>query len=200
MSPNTELRVVVTGATGNVGTSVVRALADHPQVGSVLGLARRIPELSVPKTEWATVNLARLEDTHLLWQHFAGADAVIHLAWRFQPTHDPVVTWETNVLGSLEVFNAVASAGVPVLIHASSVGAYSPGPKEGRTPRTAAKRPTSNEFWTPTSGTIPRSASCGCGPASCSRKARRANSAASSQAVSCPDRCCDPNYCRTYRT
>ncbi|MBT2388811.1 SDR family oxidoreductase [Streptomyces sp. ISL-1] len=131
MNPTTGLRVVVTGATGNVGTSVVRALADHPQIGSVLGLARRIPELSVPKTEWAAVDLARLEDSRLLWPHFAGADAVIHLAWRFQPTHDPGITWETNVLGSLEVFNAVASAGVPTLIHASSVGAYSPGPKEG---------------------------------------------------------------------
>ncbi len=39
------MRVVVTGATGNVGTSVVRALADDPAVTSVLGLARRRPEL-----------------------------------------------------------------------------------------------------------------------------------------------------------
>jgi nucleoside-diphosphate-sugar epimerase len=59
-----------------------------------------------------------------------GADAVVHLAWRFQPTHDPVVTWESNVLGSRRVFEAVVTARVPALVHASSVGAYSPGPKE----------------------------------------------------------------------
>lgn len=131
MSPKTGLRVVVTGATGNVGTSVVRALADDPEIGTLVGLARRTPELRVPKTEWAAVDLSREEDVPRLADHFAGADAVIHLAWRFQPTHDPVVTWQTNVLGSLRVFEAVADAGVPALVHASSVGAYSPGPKEG---------------------------------------------------------------------
>ncbi|MER6926611.1 NAD-dependent epimerase/dehydratase family protein, partial [Streptomyces spiralis] len=61
---------------------------------------------------------------------FEGADAVIHLAWAFQPTHDPATTWRTNVLGSIRVFDAVAAAHVPVLVHASSVGAYSPGPKD----------------------------------------------------------------------
>ncbi|MEU7281626.1 NAD-dependent epimerase/dehydratase family protein [Streptomyces sp. NPDC045431] len=127
MSMEAGKRVVVTGATGNVGTSVVAALADDPQIASVLGLARRLPGWSPPKTDWAAVDLA--EDTDLV-RHFEGADAVIHLAWAFQPTHDPVRTWRTNVLGSLQVFRDVASAGVPVLVHASSVGAYSPGPKD----------------------------------------------------------------------
>ncbi|NEB09880.1 NAD-dependent epimerase/dehydratase family protein, partial [Streptomyces coelicoflavus] len=127
MSSTTGSRIVVTGATGNVGTSVVRLLSGDPEVGSVLGLARRVPEWSLAKTEWAAVDLAS-EQTDLTG-HFAGADAVVHLAWAFQPTHDPATTWRTNVLGSLRVFEAVAAAGVPALVHASSVGAYSPGPK-----------------------------------------------------------------------
>ncbi|MFF5105383.1 SDR family oxidoreductase [Streptomyces sp. NPDC000134] len=128
MSSATGSRVVVTGATGNVGTSVVRLLSEEAGVGSVLGLARRVPEWSPAKTEWAAVDLAA-EPADLVGL-FSGADAVIHLAWAFQPTHDPVTTWRTNVLGSLRVFEAVAAAGVPVLVHASSVGAYSPGPKD----------------------------------------------------------------------
>jgi nucleoside-diphosphate-sugar epimerase len=128
VSSTTGSRIVVTGATGNVGTSVVRLLSEDPEVGSVLGLARRIPEWSPPKTEWAAVDLASEQADAS--GHFAGADAVIHLAWAFQPTHDPATTWRTNVLGSLRVFEAVAAAGVPALVHASSVGAYSPGPKE----------------------------------------------------------------------
>ncbi|WP_299537141.1 NAD-dependent epimerase/dehydratase family protein [uncultured Streptomyces sp.] len=125
------LRVVVTGATGNVGTSVVRALAADPSVGSVLGLARRIPLLSVPKVAWAGIDLEEDDSERTLRALLDGADAVVHLAWRFQPTHDPVVTWRGNVEGSMRVFRAVRDAGVPALVHASSVGAYSPGPKTG---------------------------------------------------------------------
>ncbi|MFI9155767.1 SDR family oxidoreductase [Streptomyces sp. NPDC053367] len=128
MSSTAGSRIVITGATGNVGTSVVRLLAEDPQVESVRGLARRLPDWSPPKTEWSTVDLAD-EGTDLA-EEFAGASAVIHLAWAFQPTHDPAKTWRTNVLGSIRVFEAVAAAGVPVLVHASSVGAYSPGPKD----------------------------------------------------------------------
>ncbi|MGR8007030.1 SDR family oxidoreductase [Streptomyces hypolithicus] len=130
MSARTGLRVVVTGATGNVGTSVVRALSEDPAVGSVLGLARRTPRLSLPGVEWGTVDLGHTDSRSTLVSHFAGADAVVHLAWRFQPTHNPVLTWQSNVSGSMRVFDAVAGAGVPALVHASSVGAYSPGPKD----------------------------------------------------------------------
>ncbi|WP_340374267.1 SDR family oxidoreductase [Streptomyces sp. SS7] len=128
MSSSTGGDVVVTGATGNVGTSVVRLLSEDPGVASVRGLARRVPEWAPPKTEWTGVDLAS-EDVGLV-PLFEGAAAVVHLAWAFQPTHDPAVTWRTNVLGSIRVFEAVAAARVPVLVHASSVGAYSPGPKE----------------------------------------------------------------------
>ncbi|RAY16386.1 NAD-dependent epimerase [Actinomadura craniellae] len=120
------MRVVVVGATGNVGTSTVRALAADPQVTSIVGVARRVPRWQADKTEWATADVAGDD----LRPHFRGADAVVHLAWLFQPTHDPVVTWRTNVLGSERVFRAVAEAGVPALVYASSVGAYSPGPKD----------------------------------------------------------------------
>ncbi|MFF7202628.1 NAD-dependent epimerase/dehydratase family protein [Streptomyces sp. NPDC008141] len=129
MSAETGLRVVVTGATGNVGTSVVRALGTDPQIASVLGLARRIPGMTAPRTTWASVDLSEASAPDALRRHFADADAVVHLAWRFQPTHDPVVTWQSNVLGSIAVYDAVVAAGVPALVHASSVGAYSPGPK-----------------------------------------------------------------------
>ncbi|MFI7615999.1 NAD-dependent epimerase/dehydratase family protein [Nonomuraea terrae] len=120
------MRVVVVGATGNVGTAVVRALAADDSVTSIVGVARRLPGWRVDRTDWrqadvATADLARI---------FDGADAVVHLAWLFQPTRSPAVTWRANVLGSMRVFRAVAEAGVPSLVHASSVGAYSPAPKD----------------------------------------------------------------------
>jgi nucleoside-diphosphate-sugar epimerase len=118
------MRVVILGASGNLGTSLVQALAADDQITSVLALARRLPSWQADKTEWAAVDMA--EDD--LVPHFRNADAVVHLAWLFQPTHDPIETWRTNVLGSIRVFEAVAAAEVPALVYASSVGAYSPAP------------------------------------------------------------------------
>jgi nucleoside-diphosphate-sugar epimerase len=120
------MRVVVTGASGNVGTSVLEALGAEPQVKEIVGIARRMPEVEMPKVEWVGADVV----TDDLEPIFAGADAVIHLAWAIQPSRDESVTERINVEGSRRVFEATAAAGVPALIHASSVGAYSPGPKQ----------------------------------------------------------------------
>ena len=122
------MRVVVTGASGNVGTSLLRRLAEDSAVGEIVGLARRRPLLDLPKTEWRSVDVARDD----LAPHVAGADCVVHLAWLIQPSHDLDLLRRTNVDGSERVFRAVAEARVPSLVYASSVGAYSPGPKHAR--------------------------------------------------------------------
>jgi nucleoside-diphosphate-sugar epimerase len=119
------VRVAITGATGNVGTALVARLASDTEVSSIVALARRRPrrpDVSA-KVTWEEADVARDD----LRAHFAGADEVVHLAWLFQPTHRPVVTWETNAVGSARVFAAAADAGVGTVVHASSVGAYSPG-------------------------------------------------------------------------
>ena len=120
------MRVVVTGASGNVGTSVLEALGEEPRVKSIAGIARRVPEIEMPKTEWVGADVT--EDD--LAPIFDGADAVVHLAWAIQPSRDESVTERINVEGSRRVFEAAAAAKVPALVHASSVGAYSPGPKQ----------------------------------------------------------------------
>jgi UDP-glucose 4-epimerase len=122
------VRVVVVGASGNVGTSLLHALANEPAVDSILGLARRIPEAEFPKTEWRQTDIAHSP----LRPHFDGADAVVHLAWLIQPGRDKQRLREVNVDGSARVFRAAASARVRTLVYASSVGAYGPGPKHRR--------------------------------------------------------------------
>lgn len=124
------MRVVVTGATGNVGSALLAKLAADPAVTSVVGIARRPP--SPDGARWVRRGA---DPTRVSWvaadvrqeglaDHFEGADAVVHLAWIFQPTHDPLATWDVNVRGSTQVFAAAATAGVGTLVHASSVGAY----------------------------------------------------------------------------
>src|SRR3954470_17960744 len=120
------MRVVVTGATGNVGTSLVRRLSTEPAVTSIVGVARRVPELDLPKVEWVAADVSRDD----LGPAFAGADVVVHLAWLIQPSHRLDVLEATNVAGSKRVFDAAARAGAGALVYASSVGAYSRGPKD----------------------------------------------------------------------
>ncbi len=132
------MKVVVTGATGNVGTSVVKALSECPEVNEIVGLARRKPSLERPKTRWVEANILNADLTEI----FAGADAVIHLAWAIQPSRDATTLERINIEGSRRVFDAVAAAGVRKLVHASSVGVYSAGPKDRKV----------DESW-PTEGT-----------------------------------------------
>ncbi len=118
------MRIVVTGASGNVGTSVLQTLAEDPLVEHIVGVARRLPMRSFAKTSWRAADVSRDELVGLL----RGADAVIHLAWLIQPSRDETLTRRVNVHGSARVFDAVARAGVPALVYASSVGTYAPGP------------------------------------------------------------------------
>ncbi len=120
------MRIVVTGATGNVGTSVLTALSEDDRVEEIVGLARREPAWTPPRTRWAQADVAA-DDLRPL---FAGADVVIHLAWLIQPSRDATTLERVNVDGSRRVFEAAAEAGVPRLVHASSIGVYSPGPKD----------------------------------------------------------------------
>jgi nucleoside-diphosphate-sugar epimerase len=122
------MRVLITGATGNVGTSLVERLGADDEVTEIIGVARRPTTWRPPKTSWVRADVAR-DDLEPIVR---GVDAVVHLAWIFQPTHDPTTTWDNNVRGSRRVFEAVAAAGVPTLVHASSVGAYSPGSSDVR--------------------------------------------------------------------
>jgi UDP-glucose 4-epimerase len=120
------MKVVVLGASGNVGTSVLHALAGDPNVDSIVGVARRRPAMTFPGVEWVQADI-RSDD---LVSIFRGADAVVHLAWLIQPSRDEAELRSVNVDGSARVFRAAGEAGVGALVYASSVGAYSPGPKD----------------------------------------------------------------------
>lgn len=125
------------GATGNVGSALLRALAAEPAVGEVVGVARRRPEEDAEPyrgVRWVEHDVGALPATagtrgaatDPLDDALAGADAVVHLAWLIQPNRDRTLLRRTNVDGTARVAAAAARAGVPHLVVASSVGAYSP--------------------------------------------------------------------------
>lgn len=127
---NADLRkIVVTGASGNLGTALLRRLAtDLPDV-EVVGLCRRPPGDVAPydRARWHPVDLASRTAPTRLRHAFRGADAVVHLAWALQPVRDEDAMYRVNIGGSHAVLRAATAAGVPHLVHASSLAVYAPG-------------------------------------------------------------------------
>jgi UDP-glucose 4-epimerase len=115
--------IVVTGATGNLGTSIVPALLESGR--SVVSITRHRPTdaawTELPGVRWHTADVG-VDTLDPAW--FEGAAAVIHLAWAIQPSHRPEEMFRTNVTGTRRVIEAAAAANVAHFIHASSVGAY----------------------------------------------------------------------------
>ncbi len=122
------MRVAITGATGNIGTSCLSALLEEPRVSEIVAIARRAPAFVLPRVKFVAADVTK--DDTARW--FDGVDAVVHLAWQITGAHDRRRLWKNNVEGSSRVFAAAGRAGVRALVHASSVGVYSPGPPEGR--------------------------------------------------------------------
>jgi nucleoside-diphosphate-sugar epimerase len=127
------MRIVVVGASGNAGTALVRRLRRERDV-ELVGVARRLPGPDAGEpydaVQWHSCDVGAPGAAEKLAVIFAGADAVVHLAWQIQPSHDQRVLRRTNVGGSRAVIDAVLRARVPALVYASSVGVYASGPKD----------------------------------------------------------------------
>ena len=91
------MKIVVLGASGNVGTALLRALEAEPAIDEVVAVARRPPDRwDSAKTTWRAVDIV----ADPLEPVLAGADAVVHLAWLIQPSRDRAQTHAVNVGGS----------------------------------------------------------------------------------------------------
>jgi UDP-glucose 4-epimerase len=122
--------VAVTGASGNVGTALLRRLtAPEAGLAGVRGLARRDPPDIAPYAgvQWHLADLGETSSEAVIAEFVDGVDAVVHLAWALQPGRRPDDLHEVNVEGTRRVVRAAVAAGVGQFVHMSSIGAYAAG-------------------------------------------------------------------------
>jgi nucleoside-diphosphate-sugar epimerase len=111
-----------------VGTALLRTLR---RAGNwqVTGVVRHQPDPArapYDAAEWVACDVGEPDALGRLTEIFAGADAVVHLAWAIHPQRDDPPMDRTNTTGARTVLAATARAHVPHLVAASSVAAYSP--------------------------------------------------------------------------
>jgi len=122
MIRNMTLKVAVTGPTGEIGKPLMSELERRPEVGEVLGMARRPFD---PSDEgWGKVSYRRgdILDRGALAALFDGADVAVHLAFAIFGSREE--TRKVNLQGTRNVFETAIKAGVRRLVYASSVAAY----------------------------------------------------------------------------
>lgn len=123
------MRIVITGASGNVGSALLRRLSESTTGHEVIGVVRRPPDPTgvYATAQWHALDIAHDDAAVKLRPIVEGADAVVHLAWGFQPTRNTDYLTRIGVGGTSAVLEAVRATGVRHLLHMSSVGAYAAG-------------------------------------------------------------------------
>ena len=116
------LAVAVTGPTGEIGKPLMSELERRPEVGRVLGMARRPFDPSVEGWEKVSYRRGDILDRGSLAALFDGADVAVHLAFAIFGSR--AETRKVNLEGTRNVFEVAIKSGVKRLVYASSVAAY----------------------------------------------------------------------------
>ncbi len=117
------LTVAVTGPTGDIGISAVKALERAPGVERIIGMARRPFDAAAhgwTKTEYLRGDILDRDAVDAL---VAAADVVVHLAFIIMGSREESA--RVNLEGTRNVFEATVAADRPRrLVYTSSVAAY----------------------------------------------------------------------------
>jgi UDP-glucose 4-epimerase len=132
--------VLVTGASGFIGSAVVVALADRGD--HVVAVSRRPPPVAGPGISWVEADLR----TYAAWPALLdGVTTIYHFAWSSLPAssnQDPVADAYDNIVGTLRLLEAVKAREGIRFVFPSSGGTVYGRLRADRAAETHPTRPT----------------------------------------------------------
>jgi UDP-glucose 4-epimerase len=114
------MRVAVTGGSGQLGSLVLRRLADERSIKSIVAVDLRPPLVASSKIEDWRIDI---RDENLA-ERLKGCDVLIHLAFLVAKRGKREEQDSVNVKGSENVFRQAISAGIRRILYSSSVAQY----------------------------------------------------------------------------
>src|SRR5215470_7953447 len=100
-------RILVTGCSGYLAQRFIDACRGNPEIEWVGGIDVRAPK-NIDGIHFFLVDVRSPELEALLRQHHV--TTVVHLAWVFNPTHEPELEHDIDVEGSRNVVQCVQKA------------------------------------------------------------------------------------------
>ncbi len=117
------MRYLITGGAGYIGSRLVDLLSRREDTEQIVICDLAPPAAYRPKTQFERVDV-RDRDTVRAALERSRADALIHLAFILNPSHDEQLMYDVDVNGTHNVLEAAAAAGTQQALVASSSSAY----------------------------------------------------------------------------
>jgi UDP-glucose 4-epimerase len=117
------MRYVITGGSGYIGTRLVEHLCGREDTERIVVCDLNPPRVMRPKVEFERLDVRDREAARSVLQRVK-PDALVHLAFILNPSHDEDLMYEVDVNGTRNVLEAASLAGTQQVLVASSSTAY----------------------------------------------------------------------------
>jgi UDP-glucose 4-epimerase len=117
------MRYVITGGSGYIGTRLVELLGARDDTELITIADARAPDIHRPKTRYERLDVRDRDGVRALLER-EQPDALVHLAFILNPSHDEQLMYDVDVNGTHNVLEAAGAAGTPQVLVTSSASAY----------------------------------------------------------------------------